>query len=429
MLYYPWDFSSRGPLSSLAVSPIVLSSPVQVSTVMPDAPWELFDPEGYTAFRIAMIAIACCALMTVFGMAAYFLPEQWAFLAFLVTVTAPFVIHEVYFTWPKLLAASFVLLAAYLVFRCSLFLGRLGSRPGISVPSLGAALVSGAHRYIVLDYQGTEAVSRGLRIVTMALGLALWLLLWGYINRGHFAQDYFLSYFTMTAGNPLTAANWVHSRVDSLLNTLLPLNLFLFHRNSVETTSIYQSSPRLIRFFFQYWNTLPFGVGVAFFFSYLLRAVWMALSKAFAWLLLVFVIPFTFFLFYWGMSSGGLTREGLHAWVLGLLISTVVIWKKFPPTSDRFWCVCNWALLLRGVEILLMLLLPTLASTQVFFQRQFQVTDIVALLTMLGVTGALCVYLFRSAERLRRESLSTRRLHSGSCNNSLRADSSSSFCP
>lgn len=396
MLYYPWDFSSRGPLASLAVSPIVLSSPIQVSTSMPDADWELFDPQGFTAFRIAMIVIACCALASVFGIASYLLPEDWAFLAFLVTMTAPFVIHEIYFTWPKLLAASFVVMAAYLVFRsrhflAGLFLG-LGYLSHPSALMMFPALVG----ISFLSRKPLRLRSWVPRIAAMCLGAAVWPLLWGYINRGHFAQGFFLSYFTMTAGT-----SWLHSRLDSLLNTLVPLNLFLFHRNSVETTSIYESSPPLIRFFFQYWNTLPFGVGLGLFFTYLVRAFAITLSKALVWLILVFVIPFAFFLAYWGMSSGGLTREGLHAWVLGLLISSIVIWKKFPPASDRFWRFCNWALLFRGLEIVLMLLLPTIASGPVVVQRQFQVSDVLALLIMVGGTSFLCVYVFRFAEKIR----------------------------
>lgn len=400
-LYYPWDFSSRGPLASLAVSPIVLSSPVQVSTVMPDAPWELFDPEGFASFRIAMIVIASCALIPVFGMAKLFLNDDWAFLAFLIAASAPFMIHEVYFTWPKLLAASFTLQAAYLAFRsrylfAGLVLG-LGylAHPSTLLwfPALAAiAFVASKPRFFS---------SWPLRVLSMALGVGLWVLFWLGINREHFAQNYFLSYFSMTATYTPTPAHWLQSRLESLLNTLIPLNLFLFHRDSPEITSVYASSPPLIRFFFQYWNTLPFGVGIGFFLCYLLRAIWIGLLKAAAWLWLVFVIPFAFFVAYWGMSSGGLAREGLHAWMLGLLIFSVVIWKRFPPQSNTFWRFCNYSLLFRGFEILAMMLLPVIASNQTLAQRQFEVSDILALLAMVGGTGFLCAYLFVFAERLR----------------------------
>lgn len=399
--YYPWDFSSRGPLASLAVAPIVLASPVQVQDAMPDSPWQPFDPRGFAAFRISMIVLAACALIPVFGLSAYVLPQNWAFLAFVVAATAPFVVHEVYFTWPKLLSAAFVLLAAYLALREKFFwagfLAGLGflAHPSalLWVPAVAAVgILSGNRRSLAMA---------AWQMAALALGTGTWVLFWRYINRGHFAQDYFLSYFTMCAGAPLTLANWLRSRMDSALNTLLPLNLFVFHRNSNEITSIYQSSSPLTRFFFQYWTTVPFGVGVLFFFSYLLRASWLALTRRFAYFFFVFALPFLIFVVYWGMSSAGLTREGLHAWILGVLVATGAIWYEFPPSSQTLWRICNWALIFRCVEILLMLLLPTLASNTMLVQKQFAVTDIVSLLAMLGLVGFLTAYLFRYAELTR----------------------------
>lgn len=404
--YYPWDFSSRGPIASLAVAPLVLSSPVQLATSMPDHPWQLFDPQGFAAYRLSMIVLAACALIPAFGLAAFLLPDNWAFLAFLAAATAPFVIHEVYFTWPKLLAAAFVLWAAYLVLRARFFWA--GFFVGLGYLAHPSALLwLPALASLAFLARTPRSIAKVLpSIASLVIGTAVWVLLWRFLNRGHFAQDYFLTYLKMTAGAPPTPWNWLHSRIDSALNTLLPLNLFLLHRNSPETTSLYASSPLLIRFFFQYWNTLPFGVGIAFFFAYLLRAFWLGFTKkpAYAWL--VFVLPFFVFIVYWGMSRGGLAREGLHAWILGLLIASIMIWSRFPPASQTFWRICNWMLLLRAVETLLMLLLPTLASNSMLVQNQFEATDIACLLAMLGLTGFLGVYVFSFAERVRRETAS-----------------------
>lgn len=62
-------------------------------------------------------------------------------------------------------------------------------------------------------------------------------LLWRLINIGHFAQRFFLTYFQMTSTYPVTVLGWLQSRWDSLVNTMVPLGLFLFHRNSLETTA------------------------------------------------------------------------------------------------------------------------------------------------------------------------------------------------
>ncbi|MBV9763482.1 MAG: hypothetical protein JOZ48_01445 [Acidobacteriaceae bacterium] len=401
--YYPWSYSSRGPIASLAVAPIVLSSPVQVNGFMPDAPWQLFDPQGFAAYRISMIVLASCALITVFGLAAYVLPGNWPLLAFLATVSAPFVIHEVYFTWPKLLSAAFVLIGAYLVLRSFYFWAGFVVGLGYLVhPSALLWLPALAAMAFLFGSPSTLWIS-ARRIATLSLGTFVWILLWLLLNRGSFAQNYFLSYVTMTASTKLTLSNWLHSRMDSALNTLIPMNLFLFHRDSLETTSIYQSSSPLIRFFFQYWNTLPFGVGIGFFFGYLLRAFWLGLVKKTIYVSLIFVVPFVIFLVYWGMSSGGLTREGLHAWVIGLIFTTVLIWQLFPSNSQAFWRFCNWTLLFRGVENVLLLLLPTVFSNNMLVQKQFEISDIFCLAAMPAIVGFLAYYTFFIAEGVRKQ--------------------------
>ena len=124
-LYETWNFSVRGPITGLAAGPLVLSSPVRVPENIRGLPWAPFDPEGFSAYRIAMIVMASCSLLTMFGLAALFLSDDWAVFAFLVAATSPFVVHDLYFTWAKLPSASFVLLAAYLVYRSRYLLGGL----------------------------------------------------------------------------------------------------------------------------------------------------------------------------------------------------------------------------------------------------------------------------------------------------------------
>src|SRR5206468_3681196 len=92
---------------------------------------------------------------------------------------------------------------------------------------------------------------------------------------------------------------------------------------------------------------------------------------------------------------------GLHAWFLSLMIFAVVIWRKYLAHSWRFWQVCKWALLFRGLEILLMLLLPSILTQRMLRQIPFTLTDILALFVMFAGTAWLCSYTFRFAENLR----------------------------
>ena len=85
------------------------------------------------------------------------------------------------------------------------------------------------------------------------------------------------------------------------------------------------------------------------------------------------------------------------------MIFAVIVWKKYLGHSQQFWRLCNWALLFRGVEILLMLVLPSIWSRHLVVQRPFGPTDVLALVTMLGITLWLSVYTFRFAETLREQ--------------------------
>jgi hypothetical protein len=185
-----------------------------------------------------------------------FLPDDWALFAFLIAATAPFTIHEIYFTWPKLAAAGFALVAAYLIFRGQYLLAGLLIGFGYLVHPSALMSVPALAGIIILQ-------KRVIRMATMAAGIAAWLLFWRYLNRGHYAQDFFLEYFRMTAGGPATLIAWLQSRFKSVVNTLVPLYLFFFDPRRTETRSAYSPSPPLIRCFFQYWNTLPFGAGAS----------------------------------------------------------------------------------------------------------------------------------------------------------------------
>lgn len=410
-LYQAWNFSNRGPINGLAASPLVLASPVEVTrSSTRSQSWTPFDPEGFSAYRIAMIVMASCSLLAVFGLASVFLPDPWAFLAFLVAATAPFVVHELYFTWPKLASASFILLAAYLVLRCRYLLSGLSLGVGylchpsalVWFPCLVGVLV------LSPSSTGRQAISARrklyvwtLRTLSILAGTAICVLLWKRVNGKHFAQTGFGFFLFQAWIYPPTPVNWLWSRVQSLCNTVVPLSLFIFDRSDPFMNSLEGASPPVVQFFFQYWNTLPFGTGIAFFCFGLIRLIYVAFWKARAWLLLVFVMPFALFTIYWGASISGMLRENLHAWFLGLMIFAVIVWKKHMGHSKRFWQICNWALLLRGVEIVLMLLLPAISTQHMILQRQFALTDIVALMIMLGGTAWVCFYTFRFAEDLR----------------------------
>ncbi|HEY3434743.1 MAG TPA: hypothetical protein VGK41_03740, partial [Solirubrobacterales bacterium] len=126
-LFAPYNFSSRGPLPGLASTPIVLMSGGSPELVAPEQPWQPFDPQGFMAFRLAMVTFSCTVLLSLWELVRQLGGERAARFAVLLGISTPFLFADLWFTWPKLLAASFVLLGAVLLFE------RRPLRSGVSV--------------------------------------------------------------------------------------------------------------------------------------------------------------------------------------------------------------------------------------------------------------------------------------------------------
>jgi hypothetical protein len=62
--FFPFDFSSRGPLAGLASAPVVLAAGCRPPTALPGQSWAPFDPQGFMAYRMAMMAFACTAFLS-----------------------------------------------------------------------------------------------------------------------------------------------------------------------------------------------------------------------------------------------------------------------------------------------------------------------------------------------------------------------------
>ncbi len=401
-LYDPWTFSDRGQLVALAAAPLVLAGPVSVPDHAPSDLWTVFDAQGFSAYRFSMIVFAACTLLFVFGVSALFVPTEWALLAVLVVATSPFFVHDIYFTWPKLEAAAFVLLAAYLVLQSRFFLA--GFALGVGYLCHPSALLSAPTILFLIALaprSGSRKFGKLLReSLAFLVGLFFWLACWRIVNGSNYSQGKFLD-FAFAAGNlTRTPAHWFSYRLTSLLNTLVPLNQFLFHAHDENVNAIERPSPAIVRFFVQPWSAVPFAVGGAWFFC-LLRLLYLGFLKARSWLLLVLLIPLLIFTAYMGIDSSGMLKEGLHAWFLTLLIFSVIVWKKFDAQSQSFWKVCNYALLSRVVDLLLMMLLPAVSTQHSLVRASFTPTDVAALCTMIVGVVWLCVYMFNYSEGLR----------------------------
>ncbi len=438
--FNPWYFSSRGPLAGLVSSPIVFLSGAHVPTDWPEYPWAVFDPEGFSAYRIAMSILAASSLMVLYGLAEKLIGKQWGLLTVLVGATTPFIVHEVYFTWPKLTAAMFVLLAVYGLLERQLFLSGIVVMIGylfhpsalLSMPALLALLSWQCVCSFQVEAETSQsrcasfterrpgrthkffcgrdraAMLTSLRRLALGftqffLGIASIYLIWWLVNGQNIQQTKFLHYFYMADGNPYpTTMEWLLSRFTSLKIALIPLYLLgqttFGVRYLMET--VYQTIlPPIIPFFLQYWNTLPFGMGITFF--PLLILILLLIFLKFRWLFVsVILLPFLVFWLWWGASNAGLLLGGLHAWIFAIILLSMLVVKQHLHRQPIVRRSLKFLLLLRGFEVLALLTLPVWLSIGRVVNDKFLVSDSVMLVLLFAITCYLVLQTYSYTREL-----------------------------
>jgi len=410
-LFAPWNFSHRGPFAGLAVSPIVLASRARISAAPPDETWTIFDPQGFAAYRIATIVLSAVSCLFLLALVQVFLDDQWAIFAFFVAVAAPFTVHELFFTWPKILSAAFVLLTVYCIKQSrTLFAGLALGLGYLSHPSalvffpFVAATVPLLQPLPNLSWPGRLRLW-SKHILMLSLGLFVWVAMWKVINRGHFEQTGFIGYFNGAGLLPATRANWLWFRLLTTMKTLVPFFTFLFYRSDPDLIPVDASRQPWVQFLQQYWCTFPFACGIAFF-GVVLRLLAAAFRRAVPWMILVFLPALIVFIFYFGAPNSGLMREGLHAWFLGLLLFLVIVWNKYLPHSRALWRFAAVALAVRAIETI-WILVPFASWTRGYIlQPQFAASDFCCLAVMLAGSIYLGFYGVRECRSLKETSVS-----------------------
>jgi Dolichyl-phosphate-mannose-protein mannosyltransferase len=420
-----YSFADRGPLAGLASAPVVLLSGGRPPAGYASAPWSPFDAQGFMSYRLAMMTLASTAFLSVWTLARRLAGAQAARLTLLLAATTPFLVHEIWFTWPKLLAASLILLAAI-----ALIDGRpygAGLLAGAGYLAHPIALLSVPTLVLVALWPPGETRLRRPRYAPGLLlcgGVATWLAVWRLVNWSHFTQQKFFSYVTEAGRSralqsqlvralgghpaPVTLTAWLSDRLVSLANTLIPLRLFLLSASDVSINAINPrcspfcagSSPAVVHFFFQYWTALPFAVGILFF-PMLLVSLARA-TRQWPWAITATVlVPFVLFTIYWGDADTGMLREGLQTWVLTLVVVVAIEQQRssFPWLKHAS---LRGVLALRAVEVLLVATLPTLLTRHRAFESRYWITDIVALSAMVGLCAALGWACWREKPKTRR---------------------------
>jgi hypothetical protein len=394
-MFSPYNFSSRGPLPGLASAPISLLGGGHPPESFPEEPWAPYDYGGFAGYRLAMMVFACTAFLALWDLTRRLAGSAAAWFTLLLAATTPFLVHEVWFTWPKMLAAALVLAAAICVVERRPFAAGLLAGLGylmhpvalLSLPVLGLLAL--------WPLRGARwDRPRIMQAVGLVAGLVVFLLAWRLLNGSHYDQSQFLNYFK-SAGIDIhpDVGTWTVYRLHSLANTTVPLLLPLADANSPSINVVGGSSPGVIHFFFQYWNTVPFALGIVFL-PMLLVGLWRALRR-WPWATVATVlIPFALFVVYWGSSTSGLMREGLQTWAL-----TVIVVLGCEQAASGFgWLRSTPArvvLVLRVVEVFAVAVVPTIATRQELVASLYPVTDTVAVVTMTALSVALAVLIWK----------------------------------
>lgn len=398
-LFRPYNFSARGPLPGLAAAPLVLTAGAEVPTTLPDQPWAPFDQQGFAAYRLTMETFAAFALLSLFSLVRTFSTARTAAFALVLAATTPFVVHEVYFTWPKLASAGLDLLAAEQVLRRRPL--RSGLLVGFSylLHPVGLVALPGIALLSLLWIWRNETSHRVRAILwswaALLVGVLVILAAWQLVNLGHQAAGTFVSYPLQTNGRYVwNFGAWLDWRLQTLSDTVIP-----FHQLVANTAQPYMwppgvPSPPIELLGIGYWGTLALGAGILFY-PLLLFGIGRSLLRHPFVTAGCVLIPFLLFVVYWGSLDLGLMLAGLQAWLLGTI--AVYAWtrsevRRWPVGLER--CI----LVLRVPEVAFMILAPTVWTQRTLVSTTFGATDIVGLVAMVLGLGGLLWCLWRVTE-------------------------------
>lgn len=361
-LFLPYMFSSRGPVAGIASAPVVLVTGGRPILGVPNQHWEPFDAQGFMAYRIAMITMSATALLTLWELVRKLAGSRAARLSLVLGISTPFFFADLIFTWPKLLAASFILIGALWLFE------RRPLRAGLAV-GIGFLFHPGA----VLGYFALGPLAlwplRGAKLrrpqvrmlLLMVAGTAVVAGAWAIANQGHNTQSGFLDYLEEAGPNyHPSLGEWISLRLTSLADTTVPLYLPIFQDHNVSINTLFGTSPGVSHFFFQPWTGVPFGFAILFF-PLLLVSFW-RFAKRWPWpFFAVVVIPFVAFWIYWGNGSSGFLREGMQAWVLAVLAVVAIeqAAERFSWTGSK---AIRAVLTLRAFEVFALAVGATLGT-------------------------------------------------------------------
>jgi hypothetical protein len=397
-MFTPYQFGDRGPLSGLVAVPVIAGSGGRPAGFT-GQPWQVFDRQGFAAYRVVLDVLNLLVLFGIAGLATRLAGRRAGLYGALLAGLTPFVVHETYFTWPKMFAAYFVLVAGGAIVRrrplaagVAMVAGYL-SHP-LAMLWLPALLLFAVWRERL--HGGPTMSDRAGRLRTLAgssvqivaapiVAVAGWFAFNYPYRRG---GDAFAHYpLQVDAHDVHTVGSWLVGRLHQIGTTLVPGYSVYWTPAKIELGGgVGGHNGPLERWAMQYWTTLPFAIGVLAL-PLLTWALWrMTRVQLFAVMSTV-VVPFVVFVAFWGSFVSGSMREGLHPWLATLLVVCAVALATQPsPLAHRVWW---WLAAGRGLEMLAMIAGTMILEGSRLITRQFLATDLLSIVLGLGCVAAL----------------------------------------
>lgn len=410
--FSPWQFASRGPLAGFIAAPIVLSTGARVPRAMPDQIWRPFDSEGFAVYRIALIVLASLAGWAVFATVSGITSIEWGLLAAVLAMLSPFFVHEMYFTWPKLITAACVLVAFLATHRRQAFVA--GLMLGLGYLFHPLALFSAPFLGLWLIARPGEFWPRLGDAAWFAAGLlslvGAWQLVSAFNSSGTGHQAGFLHYFQIADNKGATWPAWWQSRWDNFANTFLPGYLLTGDPKHESVNSHYGLSSSWVRASFLYWNTLPFALGVP---GFLLTSAGLvqAFRRATAITFVCVIGPALLLITYWGAASTGLMRHCGHVLFLSVItLGTFGLaqwegtWRDRAVAAFLHPACFTW----RAVEIALVAFGTTLLHQRPRLEGPFGWNDLVSIALAGGCLAGVAILLAKTARSIRLRLFSSR---------------------
>lgn len=356
--FAPWHFSARGPLAGLAAVPLVLALGNQPPLSQPEQPWVPFDPQGFAAYRIVMITLASLSLVALSALIKRIAGEQRAWIGAALLALSPFFWHELYFTWPKLITAAWVLGAFLLLLEGRAV--RSGLWLGVAYLWHPLALLSTPFfNFWLLGERQQPRLRRFFRSCLFGIMVLAVMGAWLLMNGQNPSQGGFFQYFRAADGvYDAPAGVWWASRWASFANTFIPLHVLWCCAENPAFNAIGTRSSDVVQFFFQYWTAVPFAVGIATW-VVLLPACFRGIGRHPQVAALTLIAPALLFIAYMGIVSTGIMRDGGH--VLFLTGWVFLVWAAGDQVPA--WILGLGFGALRASEVFAMMFVPSLAAS------------------------------------------------------------------